>query len=376
LASLVCAVAVSVLGASGSHTVSGRLGGDYPAFDGAGRIVAAGDGADLYDPVVQAESQRGLYGGETDGGYLPFAYPPHVALPYSVLSAVGYRWSYAFHVLGMVVALLAALALLRPLLWRRADPAIVVAVALVAYPVFRGVTAGQNVAFALLLVAASWRAVEADHHVVAGVALGLLAYKPQLAVGLLAVHAVARRWRVLGGAAVGVGVSYLASAAVAGWGWVPTWWSAARRFAEADLDVDGPNAISWAGVVHAIGAPGAVTVVAVGLTIAAVGLVAWRCRGDASTTLPTATALAAGLLVSPHTLFYDAALLSFVALAVGWRLGWPATFRRAVLVVAAVTWVHLGADAIGVSPLVPLVVAAAVVAGRLATADVPRPTRR
>ncbi len=59
-------------------TLTGRLGGDYPAFYGVARIVASGDWKDLYSPEKQSQSQKGLLPGVA--GFLPFAYPPFVAV--------------------------------------------------------------------------------------------------------------------------------------------------------------------------------------------------------------------------------------------------------------------------------------------------------
>ena len=55
-------------------------GGDYPAFYSIGRIVAKGDLEAIYNPENQAAEQKTLMGKEA--GYLPFGYPPYVALFY------------------------------------------------------------------------------------------------------------------------------------------------------------------------------------------------------------------------------------------------------------------------------------------------------
>src|SRR4051812_30744108 len=80
LLALGVAFLISVLGGSGTTAAVGRLGGDYPAFHAAGEMVLAGDGDHLYDPHRQAAAQAPYYGDDDDGGYLPFAYPPVVAL--------------------------------------------------------------------------------------------------------------------------------------------------------------------------------------------------------------------------------------------------------------------------------------------------------
>src|SRR5947207_9971002 len=73
LFALVVAFLVTVLSGSGSDTAAGRVGGDYPAFYGAGRIVLDGDAAHLYDVKRQEQAERDLFAGNHDG-LLYFAY--------------------------------------------------------------------------------------------------------------------------------------------------------------------------------------------------------------------------------------------------------------------------------------------------------------
>ena len=74
LAALAAAFLFVALTADGSSTATGRLGGDYPAFHGAGSIVLDGNLDSLYDPAAQAAAQEDLLGGEA--GFLPFVYHP------------------------------------------------------------------------------------------------------------------------------------------------------------------------------------------------------------------------------------------------------------------------------------------------------------
>ena len=57
----------------------GTDGADYTAFYTGWTIVADGDGAELYDPAVQAEVQQRILGGRTfEAGLNPFNNPPHL----------------------------------------------------------------------------------------------------------------------------------------------------------------------------------------------------------------------------------------------------------------------------------------------------------
>ena len=71
---MVFALVIAGLGGTGVETVSGRLGGDFPAFYGVGRLVLEGKQAEMYAPEVQAQIQSDLLS-ESDE-FLYFAYPP------------------------------------------------------------------------------------------------------------------------------------------------------------------------------------------------------------------------------------------------------------------------------------------------------------
>ena len=114
LVAFVVAFLVTVATGSGSSTAAGRLGGDYPAFYSAGRIVLEGDASRLYEPGRQEQAQNDLFGGEHDG-FLYFAYPTPVAALYTPFAALPYRLSYALHTLLMAGALVLALRVLRPI---------------------------------------------------------------------------------------------------------------------------------------------------------------------------------------------------------------------------------------------------------------------
>ena len=98
LAAIAVAFIFAVLSGSGASTFTGRLGGDYAAFYGAGRIIAEGDFEELYNWKRQLAAQQGLFPGE-EKSFLPFMYPTYVALAYLPLSLLPYRPSYIIHTL-------------------------------------------------------------------------------------------------------------------------------------------------------------------------------------------------------------------------------------------------------------------------------------
>jgi hypothetical protein len=104
LSAIAVAFIIAVLSGNGASTLTGRLGGDYAAFYGAGRIIAEGEFGELYNWNRQLDSQKDLFPGD-DKSFLPFMNPPYVALAYLPLSLLPYRLSYVIHTLLLVGAL-------------------------------------------------------------------------------------------------------------------------------------------------------------------------------------------------------------------------------------------------------------------------------
>src|SRR4029078_12524155 len=153
LAGIAIGFVVLLATSQGLRTIrGGRIGGDLPAFYGAGRIVRSGDTPRLYDAELQEAAQRDLLPGIS--GRVAFAYPPYVALAYVPLTWLPFKIAYAVRAMVMALCLLAALAVLRPV--RRALRAELVplsAASLLFYPIFRAVLGGQNTPLSLLCAA-------------------------------------------------------------------------------------------------------------------------------------------------------------------------------------------------------------------------------
>ena len=104
---VVAGLLIAVLCGKGAETLTGgRLGGDFPAFYGAGRTVAEGRFDDLYNFRHEAGVQKGLIpGNDAAEMAMPFPYPPFVALAYYPATLLGYRLSFLVHALLMMLLL-------------------------------------------------------------------------------------------------------------------------------------------------------------------------------------------------------------------------------------------------------------------------------
>ena len=308
-------VLVTVVGAFVADPDSGQLGGDFPSFYAAGSIVVNDGYESLYDPATQRAAQDGLIA--ADGGYLFFAYPPPVAASYSVAARLGYRTAYALQVLVMAAAAVGAVYLLRPLNnWLDSNWRIVAAAAVMFHPLLVSITGGQNTAFTLWLLAVAARGEHDGHDLLAGVAIGLMAYKPQYGVALAAVVFLSGRLRMIAGVGAAWIAFYLVGVAAMGWGWPLTWWDQAGAFRDLNATVNGPLFVSLPGVAEHLTGIGGGT----GQALAGVGLAlgvmaaAWLWR-QSGVSLAVRWAFTAGVLVlaAPQSLFYEAGVLMLMA---------------------------------------------------------------
>ncbi|MGI9609427.1 MAG: glycosyltransferase family 87 protein [Acidimicrobiia bacterium] len=364
IAALGVALFAAVLLGSGASTVSGRLGGDYAAFYGAGRIAVESDWQNMYEPGRQIDAQQDLHLGAPESQYLHFSYPPYVAAAYAPLALLPFRASYLVHSLIMVAAVAGSVWLAGsriPVLQRYRTLA--VALALLFYPMLRAVLGGQNTALTLFLLVGSWRLATDRRDFYSGVVLALLLFKPQYAVPMILLYLLAGRWRVVVGSVVGALALYLVGASLMGADWIVPWTNQAREFAEIDSAVNGANSISFIGFVSNLSGTTQV-VLLFGLlpAVAVVGLLAlvWlRGRRDALTE-KTALAATGLILISPHTMYYDGSLILFTLVVLG--ITKPSNVKGVAFVWVA-AWSQVLAGYLGWSPLFFVVLGVALCAG-------------
>ncbi|MDJ0792068.1 MAG: glycosyltransferase family 87 protein [Acidimicrobiia bacterium] len=337
----------------GRDQAANDLGGDFPSFYAAGRIVLDGDADDLYDAAVQRSAQAPYHDDEGDLIYFP--YPPFVAAGYAGLAWLPYGVALTAHTLLALAALVWAMWLVVPTLHLRIgrlDGTLAgSAIMLAAYPVVTAVLGGQNTTFTVLIFALVWRSVASGQLITAGVVGGLLVAKPQFGLVLFAVLVVARLWSAVAAfAATGVVIGAL-TAFGWGWDWPRVWLDQVQRFGEANEVVSGSlmiNIVGWFGNLTDAEWAHVVALVGVAAVAMVAGRLVWR-LGVRWATFGAVTATV--LLVSPATLFYDLGLalagyLVIVALDVE-------RDHRSWMVAAVVvlSWSQLLAGSLGWSPL-------------------------
>ena len=398
---------LTVMAADTAGTLTGRLGGDLPEFVGAGRLVADGDASRLYDVDAQRASQADLWP-DGESGAILFAYPPVVAAPFAALDAAGLSFTQVYVVVTLGMVALTALTLM---IARRnlaaldsVHPAVLGALAATFLPLFVGVTGGQTLAVTGLLALLVWLGLRDRVDVLAGVAAGLLLYKPQYGLVAFVLLVLARRWRSLGvAAATGLALG-VASTLVAGGAWMSSWFELLRDFSATDAGANAHNEVSWLGQAQALlGHDTRVATVlgvslAVGTVLVFLGALQGRADREHATRplalslrsrrlrrrvagargrpvvdeLTFAAALATTLLAVPHALYYDAGVLMLAVACI-----WPTLAAPRRVGLLAVVWglgaAHVLSSTIGYEPTALAVVLVWVVAIRAVIA--PRTNR-
>jgi len=275
-------------------------GGDFPAFQTAGRIALDGRFDLLYDFEAQDAYQQGM----PREGLLPYLYPPFVAALYAPLALLPYRAAYALFTLISLAALAGAVLVMKPLSATvRADPWRAMAMALFFYPMLRGTFGGQNTTISLLILCGAWRLFHDNRQLAAGLVLGLLSYKPQLLVPIAGVVFLTGRYRATAGTAITAALLFAISGVLAGWDWPITWVNALKPYANADRQFNLSTSVSLGQITDLFGWEGGWVLLS-GLLSLWVAWIAVR-KGRVDFFAVLGIAIASSLLIPPHAMFYD-----------------------------------------------------------------------
>lgn len=285
------------------------LGGDFLSFYAASKLALSGHAADAWRPGLHAAAEARAVPGNS--GYMAFFYPPPYLLVCWPLGFLPYGWALLAWVTATTAAAIGALRLL----FGKAIPVIV----LLAFPaVWINLGCGQNGALTLAILAAGFGLLD-RRPIAAGLLLGLMVIKPQLAIALPFILGFSARWKAFlatGFSAFALcGLAYLA---VGSEGYAAFFQNSA--FARAALDqgkVDPALMQSLFAGLRVLGAPltaayGAQVLLST-VVLGTAGYVALRYRPDGPAL--GALAVAATVLATPFLLDYD---LLILALPLGW----------------------------------------------------------
>ena len=308
------------------------IGTDFSNVYAAGSLTWQGRAADAYAPALQHAAEKAVFDGR-DVPFYGWHYPPFFFAIAFLVAALPYAGGLA---LWLVASFAAYVAAIRAILPRRET--LLVAAAFPA--VLVNVGHGQNgfLTAALLGGALHWL----DRRPwLAGVLIGLLAYKPQFGVLIPVALLAGGRWRTIGAAALTVAALVGVSFAMLGSG---IWHAFADSMNFTQTVVLEQGGTGWQKIqsifsaVRALGAnvPTAYAAQGVLLALLAASL-AWLWHSDAAFELKAAALALASLLATPYVLDYDFVVLA-VAIAFFARHALDNGFRDFEISLLAAAW--------------------------------------
>jgi alpha-1,2-mannosyltransferase len=368
LIAFIAALGYLVATSDGLNDALGRpLGTDFSNVYAAGTLVRDGEPQAPFDPALQYAREQAIFGPATP--FYGWHYPPFFLLIAAALASMPYPLALALWQGATLLLYLLALRMIMtdapdalprgattPAARRASDP-IWLLLALAFPAVFINLGHGHNGFLTAALIGAALAQLD-RRPALAGVLLGLLAYKPQFGLLFPVVLVASGRWRVFAAAAATVAAlavitttalgtsvwdAFLASTQFTrtvvlengetGWQKIQSVFSAVRMWG-------GPVALAYA-------IQGSVT-----LALAATMVWLWRARVDFA--LKAAGLIIAAVLATPYSLDYDMTALApaIVFLAVhGTRSGF-APYEKSAL--AALWLVPLVARSLAQAILLPV----------------------
>ena len=309
------------------------IGTDFSNVYAAGTLTWQGRSADAYEPALQHAAEKVVF----DGREVPFYgwhYPPFFFAIAFLVAAVPYAWGLAIWLGASFAAYLAAIRAILP----RRETLLVAA----AFPaVFVNVGHGHNgfLTAALLGGALHWL----DRRPwLAGVLIGLLAYKPQFGILIPIALVAGGRWRTIGAATATVAALVAISFALLGSG---IWHAFANSMNFTQTVVLEQGGTGWQKIqsifsaVRAWGASVPIAYAAQATLFAALAAtLAWLWHSDAAFELKAAALALGSLLATPYVLDYDLVVLA-VAIAFFARHGLRHGFRDFEISLLAAAWI-------------------------------------
>jgi hypothetical protein len=301
------------------------LRGDFPAFYAAAKLSLSGRGQELYEASSTAALEQEAWP-DLGSDYLPFAYPPFVALLLSPLALFPPLWAkFIFTALTFASAVFALTITLRLAQVPRQYRFSLTVIALSFPPFLSGVLAGQNTAFSLLILSAllyvELRVSGLRRDYFTGALFGLWFFKPHFAVFsllffLFSASTFSARFRILLATSAVAVLQYLLGALLLGFSWPVIWLNAVRHFSSLDAQANIHQMISFWGLAEVFGGSQlsfSFAAVASALVFSAgvyrCYLVAEaRCGEDRSRLYALLLLAPLLVLIAPHVLYYELGL--------------------------------------------------------------------
>jgi hypothetical protein len=309
------------------------IGTDFSNVYAAGTLVRQGTPAEAYDPALQHAAEKAVFGGR-EVPFYGWHYPPFFFAIAVIVAAFPYAWAL---LIWLTAGLAVYLAVVRAILPR--TETLLVAL---AYPaVFVNIGHGQNGFLTAALLGGALHLLDRRPWL-AGVLIGLLAYKPQFGVLIPLALLAGGRWPSIGAAVATVAALLAASTVTLGGG---IWQAFVDSTTFTQTVVLEQGGTGWEKIQSVFSAArmwgaGVYTsyAVQIALALAVAASLAWLWQSDAAFDLK-ASALATGsLLATPYLLDYDLVALA-VSIAFFARHGLNRGFRDYEITLLAAAWI-------------------------------------
>ncbi|HEY4841660.1 MAG TPA: glycosyltransferase family 87 protein [Terriglobales bacterium] len=319
-----------IVATPGLRDRNGNLKGtDFSHLYTLGSVALTHRATDLYDVNAQAKLTAFGIPGAAGIAYIPM-YPPQVSIFFAPLAALPY--GRALIIWLMVSAVLYgiccyALYLACPHL--RNEPWTVLLLAIAFPGFFHLIVWGQTSAMALACFTAAFFFLREEKLFLAGLALGCLAFKPQLGIAAAFIFLYTRAWRVIAGGIVSAAAQLALPAIYYGAESLRAWVRVMRSVAY-NVAVLEPRPyqthnlrIFWSLLIPGRALPFALYVVSA-LVILGVTVAVWT-RPSLLLGVRYSALVLASVLVAPHLIVYDLVILAPVFLLMAdWVMAQPA----------------------------------------------------
>jgi len=334
LAAYVLAIVGWIALSSGLIDRNGKpIGTDFSNVYAAGTLTWQGKPADAYSPALQHDAEKATFDGR-DVPFYGWHYPPFFFAVAFLVAAIPYAWGLA---LWLIASFAAYLAMLRAIL-RRPETLLIAA----AFPaVFVNIGHGQNGFLTAALLGGALHLLDRRPWL-AGILIGLLAYKPQFGVMIPIALLANQRWSSIAAAAATIVLLIAVSFATLG-GSVWHAFADSMNFTQTIVLEQGGTgwekiqsafsaARNWGADVHTAYA------IQIALSLSLAASLAWLWHSDASFELKASALATASLLATPYVLDYDLVVLA-VAIAFFARHGLAFGFRDYEISALAAAWI-------------------------------------
>jgi len=231
----VCGIAVALVacglslyyGFKGEAFLGRALGGDFVQFYAAGQVLNHHEPTKLFDPPYFSALQHEILPSMPATQWLIFGNPPCIAAMFRPLATLTYKQAYCTWLLFSAALYLSGLLIL--LRGRWGSTALLLALSTPMYTLETWI-GGQVSVLGFFFFAVCVRCFENQRYFLAGLVLGLTAYKPSLLVILAAMFLAGRCWSMLAGACISASLVVASCFAAVGMDGMDLWMKTLRVF--------------------------------------------------------------------------------------------------------------------------------------------------